>query len=236
MSVNLFLYTKKALKYLLRFFLGFISLLLLYLFFAILLTLIPSNSSVSEADEGITIYLKSNGFHIDLVLPTQTPAYDWQGFIDLDQFSPPPPTPPPYLAFGWGDKGFFYDVPHIEDLTVGVAANALFLPSSSVMHVIVYNYPPTGKHFTPIQLSTQQYQQLVAHVKSGFSLNRSQLPIRLAGTGYGSQTDLFYKGEGSYSLLNTCNNWANTGLKKAGIKTATWAPFAANVLYHFNKR
>ncbi|NJO90589.1 MAG: DUF2459 domain-containing protein, partial [Chloroflexia bacterium] len=44
----------------------------------------------------------------------------------------------------------------------------------------------------------------------------------------------YFQAKGKYSLFFTCNNWANRGLKKAGVKNAVWAPFDKSVLYHLH--
>ncbi|MGB0523756.1 MAG: TIGR02117 family protein [Flammeovirgaceae bacterium] len=223
----------KTVKYTFRLLLIFLASILLYLLTAIILTLIPSNSSSEQPAEGIDIYLISNGFHMDLVLPATHKIYHWNDFIDFTQFHEST-KPPKFLAFGWGDKGFFYDAPTVNDLTISTTLNAIFLPSPSVMHVILFFGRPVGQDVHQITLSPQQYEALVMHIQSGFQRNEQQQIIPLTGDGYGHVTDKFYQGTGSYSLFTTCNSWINQGLKKAGVKTATWAPFDWCTLYYFD--
>jgi hypothetical protein len=43
-----------------------------------------------------------------------------------------------YLAFGWGDKGFYLNTPEWADLKVSTALNAAFGLSSSAIHSTFY--------------------------------------------------------------------------------------------------
>lgn len=231
----------RALKYFLRFWIILILLTATYLLFAITLTIIPSNTNTQQVKEGIPIYLVSNGFHMDLVLPLETSQHNWANFIDLDRFElpsnfsldDPSSKKQLYLAFGWGDKGFFFDTPQIQDLTLATTLTAVFLPSPSVMHVMLYFSQPEGSDTRQILLSPHQYKKLVTYIKKSFKSSDQGRVVQLAGTGYEYVVDNFYLGEGSYSLFTTCNSWVNAGLKEAEVKTATWAPFDKCILYHF---
>ena len=221
----------KTIKYLLRFLWAFAGLIITYLLAAVVFTIIPANSDAKEPEEGISIYLISNGFHMDLVLPVENEVYNWKSFIDFSQFKEK--VNPSHLAFGWGDKGFFYDTPTIEDLSFSTTVNALFLPSASVMHVIMLGGKPSlNDSNKEVKLTKEQYQELVNHILSGFELDDDGKVQQHDGDGYGHIVDNFYVGKGSYSLFTTCNDWINIGLKKAGIKTAMWAPFDKCILYH----
>ncbi|MBL4888255.1 MAG: DUF2459 domain-containing protein, partial [Flavobacteriaceae bacterium] len=37
--------------------------------------------------------------------------------------------------------------------------------------------------------------------------------------------DDFYKANGSFSCLKTCNSWANSAFKESGLKSCFWTPF-----------
>jgi len=84
-----------------------------------------------------------------------------------------------------------------------------------------------------VNLSVEQYRQLVAYIKTGFQYDAQKQPITIKGEGYQYVVDKFYLGEGSYTLFSTCNDWINRALKKIGVKTAMWAPFAQCTMYHF---
>jgi hypothetical protein len=47
---------------------------------------------------------------------------------------------------------------------------------------------------------------------------------------------VFYHANGTYHLFDTCNNWANTALKRTGVKTALWSPFGYAIFNHVKNR
>ena len=65
----------------------------LYLTAALIGSLIAVNRGWSEPDEGITIYLRSNGVHVDLILPADAQRLDWSPLLPERDFARPPPEP-----------------------------------------------------------------------------------------------------------------------------------------------
>lgn len=206
--------------------------IVLYFLCALILTLIPSNSSWTPPAEGITIYVKSNGVHTDLVLPYQNDLYDWSQTIHT-QYFPDTSSSPLYVAFGWGDKGFYLETPTWADLKFSTAFKAMFLAAPTAMHVNLYKNPlEEGEKVKKILLSKEQYLKLVDFVTQAFEKNAQGQYIPIHGHHYVNQNDCFYEAQGSYSLFRTCNVWTNQGLKIAGVKTAVWAPFEPCIMYH----
>ncbi|MGH6609774.1 MAG: DUF2459 domain-containing protein, partial [Burkholderiaceae bacterium] len=96
----------------------------IYITAAIALGALPVNASFTETPDGIPIYLRTNGVHAELILPTRTESVDWS----IDH----PPVhmralaePHEWIAFGWGDLGFFANTPTWADLKLGTALTAL---------------------------------------------------------------------------------------------------------------
>ena len=58
----------------------------LYLLAALVGSLVPVNRGWSEPDEGITIYLASNGIHADLILPAEAQGLDWRPLLPEQRF------------------------------------------------------------------------------------------------------------------------------------------------------
>ena len=54
--------------------------------------------------------------------------------------------------------------------------------------------------------------------------------IALRGRGYGA-SDVFYEARGSYNLFATCNEWSGARLRKAGVRTGVWTPFAQSIMW-----
>lgn len=218
---------KRLLRWSLRILLGFFGLLALYFLAALIGMLIPSNSDFVEPENGIDIYLVTNGIHTDLLLPWN----EWYRLLPLEDFEP---VNPRYISFGWGDRGFFMDTPSWDDLTIGTTLNAVFLPSESVMHVSLYGFTPgTSESVRKVRISAEQLAQMEAYIRKRFALDENGQVRNFRCCHYPGANDHFYAANGRYHLFNTCNDWANRALQAAGIKTASWAPFDWGIFYHF---
>ncbi len=211
----------------------FIALIIGYLALAFVLAMIPVNTDFASSEEGIDLLVMTNGVHTDLCVPTKTAVMDWSGFIDPNDFAPNS-NRAPYIAFGWGDKGFYLDTPTWADLKASTAVKAMFLESPTAMHVsYLLRTPKASESVKSIRISVAQYTRLVQYIKSGFTTTQGKAML-IENAGYYNMNDNFYEGKGSYYLLKTCNVWANNGLKTAGVKTALWAPFDWCIFHHFN--
>lgn len=223
---------KPLFKYLLYIIGSFISLILLYLAAAWILTIIPANNNFTETKNGITIFVKSNGVHTDIVVPIKSDLMDWTKKFNMNDFKPPQDEFK-YIAFGWGDKGFYLHTPTWGDLKASTAFNALFWLGTSAMHVTCYEYTPTpGERTRKITISEEEYKKIVAFIDDSFAKDKEGNYQLINNYHYENVNDNFYEGNGVYSLLRTCNCWTNEGLKVSGIKTAQWAPFEACIMYH----
>lgn len=206
----------------------FIGLILLYLFVAFGLSSITVNSDFQESSKDpITIYVISNGVHTEIVLPMTSEMIDWGHFVNpkdtksgIDDFR--------YVAFGWGDRGFYLETPTWADLKFKTAFNALFFLSSAAMHVTFYQDLVEGKDCKKIQISKDSYKMMVHYIILSFRLDNN-LPILIKGASYGNN-DSFYEAKGTYHLFFTSNTWANSGLKYANLKACLWTPFSKEIL------
>lgn len=224
--------TKRIVKVLLRSVLVLLAMLATYALAAWLLGIMSVNSGYAPPQQGVDIYIKSNPAHVDVVLPMTHDSVDWADFVPVADFEAAR-NAHQFIAFGWGDKGFYLNTPTWADLTASTAINAVLLPSESAMHVTLYeNVPREGELCRKIRISETDYAKLVAFVKSGFALNDGNSVQRLECTDYPGINDRFFEGTGSYSGLKTCNVWTNNALKAAGVNTAVWAPFKEAIFYH----
>jgi uncharacterized protein (TIGR02117 family) len=220
---------RRFLKWPLRFVLGFVSLLLLYFVSAIVLGLIPTNADWKQVENGRRVYVITNGVHTSFILPTGDGGENLLAFAPFEKATR---ANTPYIEFGWGDRGFYLETPQWSDLTVGTALNAVFLPSSTVVHVDYWEWePPVKEHIRRITLDDEEYGRLLDYIRKSFALDAQKKVQRIPDAGY-HERDAFFQGQGSYSLLYTCNDWTNAGLKHAGVKTALWSPFDKAILYH----
>lgn len=203
-----------------------------YLLVALLLSLIPVNAHKQAVpfEEGVAIYITTNGVHADFTVPVHTSLINWQQHFKLKDFKGADHNFR-YIAFGWGDKGFYLNTPSWQDLTLSTAVSALFVPSPTAMHVTYYRHAPApGENVKEVLLSREQYRLLLQYIQSSFQQTTDGQLMLIAHAGYTS-SDNFYEAKGCYSLLYTCNNWVNEGLKKIGVKTSLWTPFDWGILY-----
>lgn len=214
-------YLKMIIKYISRTALGVLGLILLYFLLAFLLGVIPKNAETVNCTKKETIYLISNGIHLDFILNRN--QIDEAFLADLNI-----PKTVKYVAFGWGDKDFYLHTPTWAELKTSTLVNALFLKSESAMHVTSYYYK--SEKFVALPLCDSQIKDLNVYIESSFIKNNNGKIVSI-GEGYG-KNDRFYEAVGSYNAIKTCNEWVNIGLKKVKVKTAIWSPFDKGIFYH----
>ena len=208
--------------------------ILSYLLIAFIGSVIPVNSSFRPAENGVEIYIRSNGVHTDIVVPIHSKECDWAQKISLADFAGKE-ADLKYMGFGWGDKGFYLSTPTWADLKFSTAFNAMFWLSTSAVHLTCYNQAPNeGSHVKKIKISAAQYLKIVAHIDAAFKKDTDQKYQIIKGAHYAGVNDNFYEGDGTYSLFNTCNCWTNRGLKQAGINAAFFGPSAWSIMRYRN--
>ena len=204
-----------------------------YIGVALLATIIPINTRYRQTLGGVTCYLCSDGIHTDFVVPTANAHFDWRGIIDPADYEIDL-NDGSFLGIGWGDKGFYLDIPTWNDLTFSVAAKALLMPSKSLMHIIAYTDVPIKKKCVELHLSAEEYLILCAYITQFFKLNAENEVVHLPDVGY-TPNDQFYESNASYHALNTCNYWINKGLIKTGVRTSVWAPMDWGIFYQLQR-
>jgi len=211
---------KRLLKYLFRLLLGVFSLLLLYGLMAVVLSYFGTRPNAITCDQSEKIFISNNRIHLDIILAKAQLNQNLQGqFSDAKK----------YVAFGWGDKGFYLNTPTWDELKASTAIRAMLLKSETVMHVSYYG--TTYQDWQEISICPKQMEQLQAFILASFQKDTAVKFIEIPNSGYGAN-DTFFEAEGYYSCLKTCNSWTNQALKAAEIKTAIWSPFTFGVLWH----
>jgi uncharacterized protein (TIGR02117 family) len=203
---------------------------------------IPVNRAYQAPTEGITLYLRHNGIHTDLVLPAITPQIDWRREFSAADFAAPlKPANPPFrllldagipsdrnpaathVAIGWGDAGFYFDTPRWSDLTAITALKAISGTGRSVMHVEYLPAPGASGSLRKLVVGPEVYGRLVTHILG--SLERDAGGARTAYPGHGYTVhDTFYAAQGHFSPWRTCNEWVREALAAAGVRVPLWAP------------
>lgn len=223
---------KKAIKVLLKGMFAFVIAVVMFFLLTWILGKVIVNKDFEEPMDGVPLYLWSSGVHVDLAFDYADANIDWGQYIDFDAFKTPQDEIR-ILSFGWGDRSFFLETPTWEDLTVYNVFKALFLPSQSAMHLTLYKsvYKENDKK-KQLMISKQQLKVIEEFILNQI-LKDASGAIGIDHSGYNNIDDRFYEAHGKYSLLKTCNNWANQAMKKAGIKTAFWAPIDHSILQHY---
>jgi len=217
--------------------------LLLYALAVLLLGAITVNRDYRAPAQGITIYLRSNGIHTDLVLPVVTPQIDWRREFPGADFAAPlkplvdqtrlalaagiaPDRNPlaTHVAIGWGDAGFYFDTPNWSDLSASVALRAVTGTGHSVLHVEYLPTPAASPRIRKLMVTPETYARLIGHVQSALARDANGARRAYPGRGY-TVHDTFYAANGSFSAISTCNEWVRRALAGAGVRVPVWAPF-----------
>lgn len=208
--------------------LAIVALPLLYLVAALVGSLVPINNAWHEAAEGQTVYLISNGVHIDLILPVEAQGLDWRPLLPRRDFANPDPGAK-WLAFGMGERRVYLETPHWRDIKPGTLWAAA-AGGERVMHVEWVSDPEW--HARAIRLRPEEFRRLWASIRAGFTIDANGRLQRIDHPGYGPD-DAFYRAVGRASAINTCNVWAGDMLRLAGVRTSLWAPFPQGLEWRY---
>lgn len=206
---------------------------LLYLV-CVVVGLLPVNNDFVETEDGVTICVFSGQFHSDLILPVKNDVVDWHAHFPPSDFSKSKVEKYDYVAIGWGDRGF-YMMGEIENISVPLVANAVLIPSRTVMHVQYQRRPLETDDQRNVRISTEQYRQLTKFILASLRSNADGVPKKIDFAYH--TTDAFYVGAGSYHAFNTCNCWAANAIKTAGVRVPWFSPLPKTILKYLpNKR
>ncbi|MBY0486285.1 MAG: TIGR02117 family protein [Flavobacteriaceae bacterium] len=222
---------KKCFKIIKKLFFAILIFLITYSASAFLLSKITINSDAENQSKDVSIYIKTNGVHTDIIVPVKNEIKNWSSQIKFEN-TKSKDTTATYLAFGWGDKGFYLDTPEWSDLKASTAFNAAFGLSDSAMHTTFYKAIKENKNCIKITISKENYKKLVANIEDTFQFDSSQNPLFIEATTYGND-DSFYEAKGNYSLFHTCNSWANETLKSSNQKAAFWTVIDSGIFCHY---
>ena len=170
------------------------------------------------------IFVVSHGYHAGIVVPRRAlaDAASRRGLAALRDISTR------FAAFdrleiGWGDEGFYREVPTAASLTVAMAARALFRPGNrSVLHVVGINNDPRAafarSDMVQIELGEASFARLAEKLEATFARNEAARPEDLGPGLYGPS--LFFRANGTFHVFNVCNHWLADLLDAAGVPTA----------------
>src|SRR5262245_48683034 len=171
------------------------------------------------------VFIVSHGYHAGIIVPAGRLA-DEAGRRGLTALG--------YLAtrfagferleIGWGDEGFYREVPTVESLNVTLALRALFRPGNpSVLHVVGVGTDPratfVGSDLVRIDLGEAGFARMMDKLDATLVRGAGGGPPQELGRGlYG--ISLFFRANGAFHLFNVCNHWIADLLDAAGLPTA----------------
>ena len=205
--------------------------------------LVPVNNDFKPtAKDGVRIFVQSSEVHADFILPIESDVINW---ADTPLFDKVPGNFVNnrwnHVAIGWGDRGFYLQTPRWQNLSPAKVANAMLLPSRSVMHLSIATLPQESSSCKAVTISREQYAKLVRYIQSAFVDSESSeegqfAPVPIASEyvhpAWGSN-NFFFEATGSYHVFNTCNCWVGGGLKETGVRTAWFTPLPKTVFLHW---
>ena len=156
----------------------------------------------------IKIYVVGNGWHAGLLLPAApinalVPGLQTR-FPKADSYE-----------IGWGDSGFY----QAKEVTAGLALQALFASKGALLHVVGVSAPAqdfsTDVNVAAVCVSPDAYHRMAQRIAQTFALGNDGRPVSIGPGIYGDSQ--FYKANGEYSLLNTCNRWTAEVLQAGGL-------------------
>ena len=225
---------KKAFRILIRF-IGFVILFLGFYFgTAFVCEKIENDRQVIKAPKKYKVLILSNGVHTDIVLPVKNELVNWKKFFPTSN-TRGKKDHNGWIAFGWGDKGFYLNTPTWGDLTVSTAIKAVSGMSSTALHV---TYRDTVKqdssNCVSLYLSKKEYLNLKKYIDDSYQKNLNK-PIFIPTNAVYGDDDAFYEATGTYHLFNTCNTWTNESLKACNQKACSWTPFESGIFDLYKK-
>ena len=221
---------KQVFKFTFRIILAILAFVVVYGLAVLILSRITVNSE-PEAGGDVAIYINTNGVHTDILVPIKNNVKDWTKDILYTQ-TKSKDSVATYVAFGWGDKGFYLDTPEWSDLKASTAFKAAFYLGTSAMHTRFYKSVKEDNECVKVMITQKDYQDLVTYITDSFQYNDGRKVLWIENQSYGDY-DAFYEAEGKYSLFYTCNTWANNALKAAHQKAALWTPYDKGIFLHY---
>jgi uncharacterized protein (TIGR02117 family) len=197
-----------------KLFMRYLSALLVIIFLIVTISTCSTSPAVVESPKSYSgfgfnhIYVVSHGWHTSLVVPSVNAIAAIPELGErFDGTS--------YIEFGWGDKGFY----QAQDITAGLAVQAMLWPTDSVMHAVGINkevsafFPVSDVQFLP--MTESEMSLLMTFISGSFARDEQALLLPTQDGLYGDSQ--FYTGVGNYYLMNTCNNWTAKSLKSFGM-------------------
>jgi len=141
-----------------------------------------------------TIYLNSNGVHVDIVLPT--------GYNENEG----------YTSFGWGAEYLFLNKPTWTEFRYKDAMHVIQNAEDVVMRETMYT--SKQKNWIPVPVDQYQLDLLRQHISDSYEYNDKGHRIKVPDV---KNNGTYYRATGKYTFFYSCNTWTNNMLKYSSI-------------------
>ena len=200
---------------------------------AVMLGLLPANPFWRQAEQGVTIFVRTNGVHTWIMMPKLSPIIDWRPYAPPGHLADPRYGRASHIAIGYGNREFYLNTPTWADLSLRTAFAAFFGGGPTLLHVDHDHEPGANEWQRPIVLRTEEYRRLADFIRVRFRRDGAGRTIPVLGRGYGP-SDMFYEAEGGYSFVLTCNEWTGRALRAAGVRTGLWTPLEQSIMWRLD--
>lgn len=187
---------------------------------------LPTNRHWTPPQQGVTIWVESNGVHTGIVMPKVAAGVDWRGLARPEHLADPRYGRYDHVSFGWGERAFYLETPTWADVKARTVLAAAIGSSRTLVHVDHLPRPRAGADVRQVVLRPDEYRRLAGHIAAYV------VPGGARFRGYGGR-DAFYESTGRYSAIATCNAWTGRALREAGVRVGAWTPFPGGVLRWF---
>jgi len=215
---------------------GFLVILIiigLYLLFAEIFSGIIVNKNQDQPKE-MAIYVFTNGFHTDIVMPVKTEIVDWSQKIKFSD-TKGKDSNQDFVAVGWGNRDFFINIPSWDEVKLSIAVRAVLGMGPSAMHATFYKNVYEDESCRKIELSKSQYIDLADFIESYFVKDSLTNFVNIPTPNTYGNSDAFYEAKGRFTPFFTCNTWTNSALKTAGVRSCLWTPFQRGIFKIFDE-
>jgi len=104
--------------------------IILYALMSIIISFITVNKKPYTAQDSETLYIHTNGVHLSIILPVTSVSTSLKEGLNISNNN--------YAKFGWGDKGFYLNVPTWDDFELKYALGAFFLDNPTFVQQDLY--------------------------------------------------------------------------------------------------
>lgn len=195
--------------------------------------LVGTNPEWRPPEDGVTIYVETNGFHTGFILPAHAEGIDWHALFPPTDLADPryhATGATDHVAISWGERDFYLATPRWQDIDLAMMARAGIGSDTTLIHIYHMRKPADGIYARRLVISHAAYRRLAARLIQDIALPESGPPAPIPG--YGGD-DVFYAANGHYSVIHSCNVWTGDHLRAIGVRVGAWTPAEHHVMRWF---